>query len=90
MCWEASSSSLESQVIDNCLGWGLAEGAPGMEAAGKSPLFIAFADQAQAAWPLMFFRACVLDVYLVRKTVGPGSPPSPAGLPRMREGAGGS
>lgn len=28
----------------------------------------------------MFFRACVLDVYLVRKTVGLGSPLSSAGL----------
>ena len=41
-----------------------------MEAAGESPLLIAFADQAQAAWPLIFFRTCVLDIYLVRKTMG--------------------
>lgn len=50
-----------------------------MEAAGESPLLIAFADQAQAAWPLIFFRTCVLNIYLVRKTVGLGSLPSPAG-----------
>lgn len=61
-----------------CLGWGLAERAPGMEAAGEGTLFVTFADQAQAAWPLMFLRACVLDVYLVRKTVGLGSPLRPA------------
>lgn len=65
-----------------------------MEAAGEGPLLVAFADQAQAAGPLVFFRACVLDVHLVRKTVGLDSPPSPAGLPsapshaspRMTEG----
>lgn len=70
-----------------------------MEAAGESPLLIAFADQAQAAWLLIFFRTCVLDIYLVRKTMGLGSLPSPARLPtvpfsrllpRMMEGAGGS
>lgn len=54
-----------------------------MEAAGESPLLIAFADQAQAAWPLIFFRTCVLNIYLVRKTMGLGSLPSPAGLPTV-------
>lgn len=73
----------------------MAERAPGVEAAGEGALLITFADQAQATWPLMFFRACVLDVYLVRKTMGLGSPLRPAGLTtvplpqrlsRMREG----
>lgn len=54
-----------------------------MEAAGESPLLIAFADQAQAAWPLIFFRTCVLNIYLVRKTMGLGSLPSPAELPTV-------
>lgn len=40
-----------------------------MEAAGEGALLVTFADQAQATRPLMVFRACVLDVHLVRKTV---------------------
>lgn len=52
----------------------MAERAPGMETASEAALLITFADQAQAAWPLVFFRACVLDVHLVRKTVDLGSP----------------
>lgn len=42
----------------------MAERAPGVEAAGEGALLITFADQAQATWPLMFFRPYVLDVYL--------------------------
>lgn len=63
-----------------------------MEAAGEGPLLIAFAYQAQTAWPLVFLRACVLDINLVRRTVGPGSPdcwtdtvPLPGSLSRMTE-----
>lgn len=66
-----------------------------MEAAGEGALLITFADQAQATWPLMFFRPYVLDVYLVRKTVGLGNPlrsaepttvPLPRCVSRMMEG----
>lgn len=68
----------------------MAEGAPGVEAAGEGPLLVAFADQSQAAGPLVFFRACVLDVHLVRKTVAwvvlRVLPDCPVPLPMLRPG----
>lgn len=54
----------------HCSGQWLAEGAPGMETAGKGMLFIALADKAQVAGPLMLFGAHVLDVHLGRKNSG--------------------
>ena len=63
------------------LGQGLAEGAPGVEAAGEGVLLVALAHEAQAAGPLVLLRAHVLDVHLGgRQGVGEGSPslgPSP-------------
>lgn len=63
------------------LGQGLAEGAPGVEAAGEGVLLIALAHEAQAAGPLVLLGAHVLDVHLGGgQGVGEGSPslgPSP-------------
>ena len=50
------------------LGQGLAEGAPGVEAAGEGVLLVALAHQAQAAGTLVLLGAHVLDVHLVGGT----------------------
>lgn len=52
------------QVAAGTLGQGLAEGAPGMEAAGEGVLLVALADQAQAAGVLVLLGAHVLDIDL--------------------------
>lgn len=72
------------------LGQSLAEGAPGMEAAGEGVLLVALADQAQAARPLVLFGSHVLDIHLadgmgrelraVLADPGPGLGPPPTRL----------
>lgn len=61
------------------LGQSLAEGAPGVEAAGEGVLLVALADQAQAARPLVLFGAHVLDVHLGGQT---GMSPRSSQTPR--------
>lgn len=52
------------------LGQGLAEGAPGVEAAGEGVLLVALAHEAQAAGTLVLLGAQVLDVHLAAGGVG--------------------
>lgn len=74
------------------LGQGLAEGAPGMEAAGEGVLLVALAHEAQAAGPLVLLGAHVLDVHLgagrglVRAAPASAPPPGPAPAPPCSPG----